>query len=1026
MNRKACLLVLAALTATCVACTQRTGKVHVTHPEVFRRERLVAQRVSDIQWLQDRYEDDKSQGFEGYSDTRRNNQFTSETSINLQDAAGFLFPDSEPSEPADPAPAPVTTAEGGTEDSTPSTGDDGTPTTTTGETTPAATPPPAQEFPSAVVVPTEAKSSPIDILKNRLAYRDAVSGAIRDRMLDDAHDADAMAMFDMSMQLNVRATGEEDGPLVVEMKLDDMEMHTASEVRRAYRGILKRMNLDYSRGYTELCAALEFESTENEDGVEEDHWYIDLDATEATLMAHALSYGIRLMDDRASKGPSLKAWLPESTDTERIATTQAICTWTRNCLLDPEKLRSLHSRTQGEGQESERERRREDLRTAWTLGSAWAMHYRFMSQVEVRWVRAVPPRALVREPVENHSQSIKHWVESTIGAGNGRSSSLSTRPLVQPTFFIDEEGAEEYEQQHSRCEKSRDHCSPSTCESGAGHFQEFYSWLECKFEDQKGHYVAQVGPRELSQNISRVSAKQDATDVILRLSYLLNNLGLESESRSIRKSLKNLQSIEKFPLIVGFGDGSDEFGWVLGPRFGQDSDGDEEHRHRTADHSVGIQAVVPLLSKKLSFTGQYSWYPAPRESQWSRLWTSEKTKPIRSAPIKKIDFDVPLDDIALEGMLRSSYTHLRGPDVYNVIGEIREGAKDQNLLILGQDLWRNPQVFLNGTKADRVEVLAHMRGLRATFDKFAISAPVNKGGTTEPALLTVITSEGEHEYGYTISVHRSKGVRPFVRGLLTKHLVEKDTISLEVDADLMPIGHAGMFLTLRPKGSNANWWMQEIRPELVAEGVTKLQFKLTKAPFGKSGDPAVQELEVGLMVRLEPGSDLKRVSIGDRLTFTYFKNNAAWLLSVKPDVLSAKKTTSGGKTHLELAKDTSLSLSFPNAESIRFQLDPKMGAPDLTAWSGKIKYVKADGKPSDWYLDVDPKALAAKKTEIAKLDKDQVNALLKKDGVLKQVKEGNYEITFILEHELNKKKLKPIKFSKKLKVNLKSEEKSKD
>ena len=89
---------IAALLVTAAACRQRVGHVHVTHPEVFGRERLVAERLREVQWLESQYDTFDEDRREGELDSRRQRALSIAGDAAFQDAVGLVLTGATPPE----------------------------------------------------------------------------------------------------------------------------------------------------------------------------------------------------------------------------------------------------------------------------------------------------------------------------------------------------------------------------------------------------------------------------------------------------------------------------------------------------------------------------------------------------------------------------------------------------------------------------------------------------------------------------------------------------------------------------------------------------------------------------------------------------------------------------------------------------------------------------------------------------------------------------------------------------------------
>ncbi len=130
---------------------------------------------------------------------------------------------------------------------------------------------------------------------------------------------------------------------------------------------------------------------------------------------------------------------------------------------------------------------------------------------------------------------------------------------------------------------------------------------------------------------------------------------------------------------------------------------------------------------------------------------------------------------------------------------IQSGSSaDQTLLIVGSDLWRNPQVFLDSMPATTVDLLPDMNGLVSAFQESrgSLQAVIGKldGGDK------LRRTNGGPE-GYDSAGARRKTPAAPSATLAAGFVVAGDPtapLTFAVNPDAMPSGFAGFVLNLRP------------------------------------------------------------------------------------------------------------------------------------------------------------------------------------------------------------------------------------
>lgn len=271
-------------------------------------------------------------------------------------------------------------------------------------------------------------------------------------------------------------------------------------------------------------------------------------------------------------------------------------------------------------------------------------------------------------------------------------------------------------------------------------------------------YAATVQPKEHAQNISEASARETMLNLVLALSAMLPNSGVNAGNKSqyVRRAQTYLHAITRQPLLVGYGNGERRFGWFLGPAFRVEN-GKADFVHRVTRHDVSAGIVIPAWQNQAKLLGSQLWIddygqPTNKVALWDdkpillnvRI-PADASKHITSALLAHSLAEVPSLYTARPYPV-IAYPDPSGKKVIRVQSVLptEKDTPPQWVLVLGRDLWRNPQVFLGSIKADSVEVLSNMEGVLAKFER--IPYPDTLTGPTPQRLvsvdLTVITSFG--------------------------------------------------------------------------------------------------------------------------------------------------------------------------------------------------------------------------------------------------------------------------------------------
>lgn len=268
-------------------------------------------------------------------------------------------------------------------------------------------------------------------------------------------------------------------------------------------------------------------------------------------------------------------------------------------------------------------------------------------------------------------------------------------------------------------------------------------------------YALRVQPQELAQNISAVAAREQVLSFMAGLSALIPSIGggVGASSEYVKRLQDRHSGINRSPLLVGFGQGDQSFGWVAGPKFFI-KDGQGDYLHAPVRHTCTAAIVVPAWLQTVGIRARYRWLdrrgrpvggfrscfgggdgddmiqvglPMPNSA------AADITRSLVSHNISVLGFTYHLSRL-LPGIATPS------PDdpQYARIGD------SLDLLVIGDNLWRSPTVFLEGQQADNVSVLPDMRGLIAHWDKVADFPQLDPDDKKKQVLadLTVSTSQG--------------------------------------------------------------------------------------------------------------------------------------------------------------------------------------------------------------------------------------------------------------------------------------------
>ncbi|MEM7308751.1 MAG: hypothetical protein AAF682_18865 [Planctomycetota bacterium] len=285
-------------------------------------------------------------------------------------------------------------------------------------------------------------------------------------------------------------------------------------------------------------------------------------------------------------------------------------------------------------------------------------------------------------------------------------------------------------------------------------------------------YAAQ--PTELAQSISDVSARETVTSTMVALQAMLPAEGVSADSQLelLRKSQERFHGILRQPLVVGFSRGGSRLGWVLGPKFSL-RDGEAEFLHAHARYKVDAAIIVPGWVDKVFVKADAKWIHSrggkvPGELVWPESDQFANGKigirlPQPADIMDRVMLALLSESSLLSQSSRGGLQRRPGPEVDSPGRSERRrllAPGEQSLLVLGDQLWRNPQVFVGDQKATSVEVLADMSGLLAKFDRLDypdVRPEDPQADTAIPQDLTVVTTFGVDRVEEAVAIRYDPG-----------------------------------------------------------------------------------------------------------------------------------------------------------------------------------------------------------------------------------------------------------------------------
>jgi len=437
-----------------------------------------------------------------------------------------------------------------------------------------------------------------------------------------------------------------------------------------------------------------------------------------------------------------------------------------------------------------------------------------------------------------------------------------------------------------------------------------------------------ASPKEAAQNVSEVAAREQMLELMLHLTAATADLKANGtlDTEFIKRRKEQVHALTRKPQVIGFGQGGERFGWLLGPRFGVTEDGNPVWRHEAVRHDVSAAVVVPGWWRYMHVEGIYSWVDDEGETtQRECIWGGEVKEENGKFRCEKVEGVKPYVSISLpmpsEPMAEitralvapagarnrySVFADRRPPAIYEVVAGVKQGDEQSvtagakvSLLIHGLNLWRSPQVFLGSLEADHVKVLSDMDALLATFNSLPYPGTIvqknaSMGVSQQVTVLTAFGRDQSKDDNKVLVYPGAKLSAPAqkVTGSLSTRM---STGANPVITFIIPKAEqtAGvMKLRVREKGQT-NWTDppdDKVSLELVGDMV---RFTLTR--------PAETKVMEVAVVRL--ANNATDISNGTAMlekpaTLALFKDEAATKGTLKPETLELKKddgSYSGGE-----------------------------------------------------------------------------------------------------------------------------------
>lgn len=430
-----------------------------------------------------------------------------------------------------------------------------------------------------------------------------------------------------------------------------------------------------------------------------------------------------------------------------------------------------------------------------------------------------------------------------------------------------------------------------------------YEFVRLLLTAERGIEAYAAQPKELAQNISDVASRESIMNSVAAVQAMLPAEGVSAEAQLqvLEKSQERFHGILRQPLLVSYSKGQSKLGWVMGPKFDL-SPGGGDFRHTPSRYDVSASIVAPAWVSEVTLRGEYHWIHARGgRANGGKLWgdkairvqlpqPADLMQRVTRAVLDRTAMHVPS---ALNGISRRPKPEVESP--YRGEKQVVLSGGPRTLLILGDELWRSPTVFLGGQEADSVTVTSDMRGLLARFDRvnFPDLAPDQPfAAELTPANLTVVTTYGRITIADAIGIRFNPDAEPGVFAK-PKDRARLETTFLVADASAPKVGfrfdkpkafsHMRMSLTQPTNGER-----REGEPATTGwDSTGKVLWMDAKKESWPGGfaDSRILEVELFRVDRKEDGAGV-RVSPEDRPKIAVFANKKARAFKATSDELT--------------------------------------------------------------------------------------------------------------------------------------------
>lgn len=334
--------------------------------------------------------------------------------------------------------------------------------------------------------------------------------------------------------------------------------------------------------------------------------------------------------------------------------------------------------------------------------------------------------------------------------------------------------------------------------------------------------VYAVEPRELAQSISDVAARSEFARLNLAAQAAApgSGLGIGGAVDLINESQERLHALLRNPLVIGYGNGGQHFGWYLGPRYVIEGDR-PAFRHAPTPRSMRVILAVPGWHNQILLQHGHDFDP---DSFTKPLDRDRDVNPDSTLNV----FVEPNLDAVTEMLLGDHVDNPRSPSIVEPTRPMQfRAGQSETIVIRGQHLWRSPTVYVGSQRASSVTVHPDMGGITATFG--VVRMPTHSVEQLLKVDLRVITAYGDIVRPSLI--HILDADTPIAKPVkLVKRLpnaaIEDAELKLIGSGNLVPTDAYRVSFRVRSKADMKNDYWSEWQP-LLGAVTTKVTDKAT-------------------------------------------------------------------------------------------------------------------------------------------------------------------------------------------------------